>query len=90
MIHLSTRTIREEFMRESRLLKWRRLDNSAKIFPVISNKKFSSVFRISATLKEKIQPEILQHAVEVVLNYFISYKVKLKKGFFWYYLEHNP
>ena len=25
--------------------KWRRLDNSAKLFPIIQNRKFSTVFR---------------------------------------------
>ena len=39
-------------------LKWRRLDNSAKIFPISTGKKYSTVFRLSALLKEKIEPEI--------------------------------
>lgn len=70
-------------------IRWRKLDNSAKIFPIISNKKFSTVFRVSAVLTEKIEQEILQVAVENALSKFVSYKVKLRKGFFWYFLEHN-
>lgn len=70
-------------------LNWRRLDNSAKLFPIMSNKKFSSVFRISAILYEEINEDILKIATENAVNKFISYKVKLKKGFFWYYLEYN-
>ena len=68
---------------------WRRLDNSAKIFPIASSKKYSSVFRISAVLKETIEPEILKKAVNLALNTLNSFKVKLKKGFFWYYFEDN-
>ncbi len=68
---------------------WRRLDNSAKIFPIISSKKYSSVFRLSAVLKEKVEPEILKQAVNEVLKYYASFKVKLKKGMFWYYYEEN-
>ena len=68
---------------------WRRLDNSAKIFPIASSKKYSSVFRLSAVLKEKINPKILKSAVEIVLNNLPSFKVKLKKGAFWYYFEDN-
>lgn len=68
---------------------WRRLDNSAKIFPIASSKKYSSVFRLSAVLKEKINPNILRKAVEMVLENLPSFKVKLKKGVFWYYFEDN-
>lgn len=75
-------------MRKKRI-RWRKLDNSAKIFPIISNKKFSTVFRVSAILKEKIDREILQKAVEYVSDRQIAFKVKLRKGFFWYYLEEN-
>ena len=66
---------------------WRRLDNSAKIFPIASSKKYSSVFRLSAVLKEKINPKILRQSVEIVLKNLSSFKVKLKKGMFWYYFE---
>ncbi|MFR8117302.1 MAG: MFS transporter, partial [Clostridia bacterium] len=70
--------------------KWRRLDNSAKIFPIISNKRFSSVFRLSVVLKEEIKPDLLKQAVENTIARYDSFKVKLKKGFFWYYFEFNP
>ena len=68
---------------------WRRLDNSAKIFPIASSKKYSSVFRLSAVLKEKIAPNILKKAVNIALKNLSSFRVKLKKGFFWYYFEDN-
>ncbi len=75
-------------MRKKRI-RWRRLDNSAKIFPIISNKRFTSVFRVSVILKEKIDGKILQVALNEVIENQISFKVKLIKGFFWYYLEEN-
>ena len=68
---------------------WRRLDNSAKIFPIASSKKYSSVFRLSAVLKEEINASILKEAVNLVLKHLPSFKVKLKKGAFWYYFEDN-
>lgn len=68
---------------------WRRLDNSAKIFPIASSKKYSSVFRLSAVLKEKIDKYILKKSVNLVLKHLPSFKVKLKKGAFWYYFEEN-
>lgn len=68
---------------------WRRLDNSAKIFPVSTGKRYSTVFRISAVLKETIKPDILEQAVKQALEKFSSFQVKLKQGFFWYYFEEN-
>ena len=68
---------------------WRRLDNSAKIFPIASSKKYSSVFRLSAVLKEEINASVLKEAVNLVLKHLQSFKVKLKKGAFWYYFEDN-
>lgn len=66
-----------------------KLDNSAKIFPMVSTKKYSTVFRISAYLKETIEPDALQQATERALALFVSFRVKLKSGFFWYHYEKN-
>ena len=68
---------------------WRRLDNSAKIFPISSSKKFSTVFRMSAVLKDDINVGILNKSLEITLKKFSAFKVKIKKGFFWYYFEDN-
>ncbi len=70
-------------------LKKRKLDNSAKIFPIMSTRKFSSVFRISVCLIEEIDKDLLQQATEKALNTFSSFKVKLKGGLFWYYYAEN-
>jgi len=68
---------------------WRRLDNSAKIFPLSTGRKYSTVFRLSVVLKEEVKPYILQEALIVTLQKYQSFKVKIKKGFFWHYLENN-
>lgn len=70
-------------------IKWRKLDNTAKIFPIVSTKRFSNNFRISVVLKEEIMPKILQEALEITLPNFKNFGVKLKQGFFWYYFETN-
>lgn len=68
---------------------WRRLDNTAKIFPVIANENFSNVFRVSVTLREEVDPELLQKALEEVLPWLEGFQVRLRRGFFWYYFEYN-
>ena len=75
-------------IKENRLY-WRRLDNSAKIFPISAGKRYSTVFRFSAVLKEKINPEILKKAVIAALEKYTSFKVRMKSGVFWNYFEHN-
>lgn len=67
--------------------KWYELDNVAKIFPPTSTPKDPRVFRFSCELYEKIDPLILEIAAEKALKQFPEFKVVLKRGFFWYYLE---
>lgn len=68
---------------------WRRLDNTGKLFPLVSSGRLSNVFRIAVTLKEEIEPEILQQALEDILPQFESFRVRLRRGLFWYYFETN-
>ena len=76
-------------MKKENKLSWRRLDNSAKIFPMSTGEKYSTVFRISTVLKEDIQPEVLQKAVIKSLEKYDAFKVRMRAGLFWYYLEEN-
>lgn len=68
---------------------WYKLDLSANVYPTLQRKNFSSVFRISALLKIKIEPEVLQKALEITLPRFPSFHVAIRKGLFWRYLEPN-
>ena len=69
---------------------WMRLDNAALIFPAIRRRRWVNVFRVSATLTEAVDPALLQRAVEDLTPRFPSLYVRLKTGFFWYYLEALP
>ncbi len=68
---------------------WRKLDNTANVFPVIASKTYSSVYRISVRLMQEISEEILQEALNETLPWFSSFNVKLKRGVFWHYFESN-
>ncbi|MDE6788159.1 MAG: hypothetical protein K2J47_02400 [Ruminococcus sp.] len=68
-------------------LLWLKLDNAAKLYPAVKTKNWSNVFRLSITLNEKIDPNVLQSALNVTIRRFPSIAMKLCKGFFWYYLE---
>ncbi|MCM1273649.1 MAG: hypothetical protein NC225_07020 [Clostridium sp.] len=69
--------------------RWDKLDNTANLFPVIVSEDVSNVYRVSVTLKEEIDGDILQQALDKVLPYFDVFQTKLKKGVFWYYFETN-
>jgi len=72
-----------------RELKWSRLDNTANLFPVIATERMTNVYRLSLTLDEEIDPELLQQALDKILPLFDSMNVRLRTGAFWYYFETN-
>ena len=70
-------------------MKWYRLDTSAKIYPALESIRNPSIFRMSITLKKKVNPHILLEALENIKDRFPYYNVHMKKGLFWSYLEQN-
>ena len=66
---------------------WLRLDNAAKIYPAVKSQELTAVFRISVDLKERVKAKQFIEAIQSLENRFPYYKVTLKAGFFWYYLE---
>ena len=66
---------------------WYRLDNADLIFPAIIRKNWNNVFRVAVTLKEPVDPELLSQAAADLKPRFPTVFVRLKAGFFWYYLE---
>lgn len=69
--------------------KWYKLDNAAKIYPVVVSAKDSYVFRITANMKEEVRPDILRQAVKDCRERFPTFYVRLRRGLFWYYYEAN-
>ena len=72
-----------------RKLHWRKLDDQAKIYSLSRNINDTSIFRLSVILNDKINQQILEKAVELSLETYKAYKVKMEGGFFWYYLDEN-
>ncbi len=67
--------------------RWFRLDNAAKLYPAISSVQWTSMFRLSFVMDETVAPQRLEEAVNQVLPRFPAFRVRLRKGLFWYYLE---
>ena len=66
---------------------WYRLDNAAKIYPVLMRSRHGGYFRLAVLLHEPVDPVILQQALEATLKRFPFFAVRLRRGLFWYYLE---
>lgn len=76
-----------QYLAQERKLRWLRLDNAAKIYPAARRQNWSNVFRMSATLKEPVDKDILQSALDVTVRRFPSIAARLRRGVFWYYLQ---
>lgn len=76
-----------QVMAKENKLRWLRLDNAAKIYPAARTQNWSNVFRLSATLKEPVDMEVLRTALDVTVRRFPSIAVRLRRGVFWYYLQ---
>ncbi len=68
---------------------WEKLDNTANLFPAIATQETTNVYRISAVLTEEIDGSLLQKALNKVLPRFPTFRVRMRKGIFWYYFETN-
>ena len=68
---------------------WRRLDNTGKLFAMVTGEDLSNVFRVSAVLAEEVDGARLQEALKQTLPEFQVFQVKLRRGFFWNYFESN-
>ena len=66
-----------------------KLDNAAKLFVSIKNKKNMPIFRVSAVLMEEVNRETLQKALDITIKRFPTLALSIKKGLFWNYFEEN-
>ncbi|MBR1674038.1 MAG: hypothetical protein IJ703_03665 [Eubacterium sp.] len=66
---------------------WYKMDNVAKVFLATCSKRDTRTLRLSCTLKEDVDPEILQKAVLLAIYDRPQFQVRIRRGIFWHYLE---
>ncbi|MGN0650689.1 MAG: hypothetical protein ACI4KM_09660 [Oscillospiraceae bacterium] len=66
---------------------WYRVDNVGKMFLATHNKRDTRTIRVSATLTEPIEPELLQQAVNKAAAARSVFQVRIRHGVFWHYIE---
>lgn len=68
-----------------------RLDNSAKIYVAQHSRRRTTMLRFSAVIDKPVNIALLEKAFGRMLDRCPYYKVHLRRGVFWYYLEsHEP
>lgn len=68
---------------------WVRLDNASNIFLAARTEVDTKVFRFSAQYKDPIDPASLQKALIKTYNAYPLFQNVMRRGVFWYYLEHT-
>ncbi|HEY9054299.1 MAG TPA: hypothetical protein VIO60_05715 [Rectinemataceae bacterium] len=68
---------------------WYSLDNAGIIMPAVADRTNTTLFRIEAILSSDLDPPALAEALKRVASRFPYFDVVLKRGFFWYYLDHG-
>ena len=64
-----------------------RLDNASNIYPAALTKRYASIFRMSVTLKDPVNLNILQQALDTTVKRIPLFGFTLKNGAFWWYLK---
>lgn len=68
---------------------WRKLDNAALAFPLVTGENDTRVFRFYCQLKEEVDSDILQQVLDRTMEKYPLFQAVLRKGLFWFYLEHS-
>ena len=63
------------------------LDSVGNYYASTEKKNTPNIFRISTTLVDKIDVQLLEKSLQQTIKYFPIFQTKLVKGFFWYHLE---
>lgn len=68
---------------------WVRLDNAAMMFPAGVTSRNTRVFRFTCELTEDVEPELLQQALDEMVDNDPGFVTAMRNGLFWHYLERS-
>ena len=64
-----------------------RIDNAANIYPASLSRNYASLYRMSVTLTEPVDPTLLQQALVTVSERIPTFRCGLRAGAFWWHLR---
>ena len=68
---------------------WYKMDNASVMYSSLQKEEYSAIYRFSAVMYKKVDPEALQRAIDKVMPRFPGFRSRIRKGVFWYYFEPN-
>ncbi len=68
---------------------WFKLDTAGRMYSSIKSSRATTLFRLSADLREAVDETVLQIALDNVMERFPYFNVTLRRGVFWYYFDKN-
>ena len=68
---------------------WYRLDNAGVLYSALQKETYSAIYRFSAVMDRPVDRPALQRAVDKTMPRFPTFRVRIKRGAFWYYFEPN-
>lgn len=68
---------------------WYKVDNVAKVFLATVSSRDTKTLRVSCTLKEDIDPALLQEAVLSAIQDRPQFQMRIRRGLFWHYMENT-
>lgn len=66
---------------------WYKVDNVAKVFLATHDNRDTRTLRVSCTLKENVEPDVLEKALEKTVKARRLFQVRIRRGLFWHYIE---
>ena len=66
---------------------WYKVDNVAKVFLATAGKRDTRTLRVSCSLWDDIEPDILQEALLCAIQQRPQFQVRIRRGLFWHYME---
>lgn len=66
---------------------WYKVDNVSKVFLATISKRDTKTLRVSCTLKEEIDPDLLQEALLSAIQDRPQVQMRIRRGIFWHYME---
>lgn len=70
--------------------RWYKMDSAGTLYAALQKEQYSATYRFSALMREPVKPAALQCAIEDIMPRFPGFAMRIRRGFFWYYLEPNP
>lgn len=66
---------------------WYPMDHAGILYSALQKDTYSAVYRLSAVMRDPVDPDRLQRAADRTMARFPTFNVRMRRGMFWWYFE---